>query len=242
MLRHAALELRRCIEAVVYEKLSAYRDRLPAGARRWQAPQAFKALIAIEPEAAHSTTIGFAWQKEEGVPATGPFHLLGVDRRPDVGWLTKTYNKLGNLLHAEFPFGPTSLSSRPDEASVFLTDTIAVLEPLVEASLTTSLAVTVTFDCSVCGSVVVASRAGVESNHFAVCLNPECEARYEAQDGESGLSFVLEKYEGKCPTCGEPMVVPTCKIRAGYELTCVVCQAKTVIGFCLLREPQPTSE
>jgi hypothetical protein len=36
-IRYAVLELRRCLEAVVYEKLWAYRRRIPAEvARKWQ--------------------------------------------------------------------------------------------------------------------------------------------------------------------------------------------------------------
>jgi hypothetical protein len=45
-LRHAALELRRCLEAVIYEKLFAYKDRFPADvARKWQPPQALSRFI-----------------------------------------------------------------------------------------------------------------------------------------------------------------------------------------------------
>lgn len=229
MLRHAALELRRCIEAVVYQKLAAYQDRLPATARRWQPPQAFKALIAIEPEAAHTTKVGWAWQEEEGVPSAGPFHLLGVDRRPDVGWLTKTYNKLGNLLHAELPFGPVSLGSKPAEAREFLETTASTLEPFVEASLAHALAVTVTFTCSVCNSKVVASQEGVKKNRFAICLNAECEALYSAEEGEDGFLFYLEQSQAKCPACSEAIDIPGCKVRAGNEVACSSCGAKAII-------------
>ena len=57
-LRYVALELRRCIEAVVYEKLWVYRDRFPAEvARRWQPPQAFRALLVMEPNAEHTKIV-----------------------------------------------------------------------------------------------------------------------------------------------------------------------------------------
>lgn len=230
MLRHAALELRRCIEAVVYQKLAAYQDRLPAAARRWQPAQAFKALIAIEPEAAHTTRVGWAWQKEEGVPATGPFHLLGIDRRPDVEWLTKTYHKLGNLLHAELPFGPASLGSRPAETRVFLEDTASALQPFVEATLShTFLSETVTFTCSVCGSVVAASHEGVKKNRFVVCLNGDCKARYEATEGEDGFLFTLDQSSAKCTACGEVINIPTCKVRAGHQVACGSCGMTAII-------------
>lgn len=229
MLRHAALELRRSIEVVVDQKLAIYQDRLPATARRWQPPQAFKALIAIEPEAAHTTKVGWAWEKEKGVPSSGPFHLLGVDRRPDVGWLSKTYNKLGNLLHAELPFGPASLSSKPAEAREFLESTASALEPFVEASLTHNFALTVTFTCIVCNSPVIASQEGVQKNRFATCLNPECEARYQVEEGEDGFLFTVEQSRAQCPACKEGIDIPDCKVRVGHEVVCPSCGARSRI-------------
>src|SRR6202034_4775211 len=86
-LRYATLELRRCIEAIVYQKLLAYKDRLPSVALKWQPPQAFKALIQLEPEAAHTTTYSFGWQPQ------GPFHAVGMVRAPLTRWLWNTYNQ-----------------------------------------------------------------------------------------------------------------------------------------------------
>src|SRR5450759_58286 len=73
-LRYVALELRRCIEAVVYEKLWAYRDRFPAEvARKWQPPQAFRALLVMEPDAEHTKIVRFSKQIGPGIPSSGPF-------------------------------------------------------------------------------------------------------------------------------------------------------------------------
>src|ERR1035438_5057609 len=66
-LRYAALELRRCIEAIVYEKLRVYGDLLPEGSvHQWQPPRAFDALIAIEPDAEATFTFAVAPQAEPG--------------------------------------------------------------------------------------------------------------------------------------------------------------------------------
>lgn len=83
VLRYAALELRRCIEAIVYEKLRIYGDLLPEGSvHQWQPPQAFDALIAIEPGAEATFTYAVAPETEPGKMATGPYHAVGVDERP----------------------------------------------------------------------------------------------------------------------------------------------------------------
>src|ERR1017187_1692533 len=98
VLRYVALELRRCIEAVVYEKLVAYGDLIPAeAARTWQPPQAFKALLAVEPDADKTATIAIGPQTERAVPSSGPFTTLGVDLRPKAACLQKTWNKLGSF-------------------------------------------------------------------------------------------------------------------------------------------------
>jgi hypothetical protein len=48
---------------VIYEKLMAYREWIPAEtARAWQPPQAFRALLEIDPEAEESSTITVASQ------------------------------------------------------------------------------------------------------------------------------------------------------------------------------------
>ena len=73
-LRYAALEVRRCMEAVVYEKLKAYGTLLPEGSvHQWQPPQAFDALIDIEPNAELSGTIAVAIQPGFGKLPEGPW-------------------------------------------------------------------------------------------------------------------------------------------------------------------------
>src|ERR1019366_6532542 len=110
-LRYAALELRRCIEAIVYEKLKVYDILLPVGSvHQWQPPQAFDALIAIEPGAEETYTYAIAPQRDFGQIAEGPYRAVGMDERPKGKWIKKTWNKLGAYLHAEWPF---SRSERP---------------------------------------------------------------------------------------------------------------------------------
>jgi hypothetical protein len=114
LLRYIARELRRCLEAVVYEKLRVYRDRIPADvARKWQPPQAFDALLLMEPDAEETSTICVTPEREPGVPS-GPSRTLGVDHRPGSAGLKKTYNKLGSLLHARWPFARPSQRTGPN--------------------------------------------------------------------------------------------------------------------------------
>lgn len=75
--RYAALELRRCLEAVVYEKLKIYGALLPqASIQGWQPPKAFDALIAIEPRAQETATFAISLQAQPNLetPSPGPFY------------------------------------------------------------------------------------------------------------------------------------------------------------------------
>ena len=99
-LRYAALELRRCIEAIVYEKLKLYGELLPEESiHTWQAAQAFKALIEIEPNAEEDVTYGIAPQTEPDKLPDVPFRNIGTDRRPKGRRVKKVWNSLGGLTY-----------------------------------------------------------------------------------------------------------------------------------------------
>ena len=230
-LRYAALELRRCLEAVVYEKLWAYRDRIPAeAARKWQPPQAFKALLLMEPDAASTSTLSVAPQKERGVPSEGPFHQLGIDRRPGTAWLSKTYNKLGSHLHAHWPYSRKKIRSSPEAVQKYLENVAEELRPFVERSFTSTLASLVRFECSVCGTEIKANAAGVEAAGEVVCLNPDCGCRFLATKDGDEMLFRLDATTATCPDCDIPIEIPTQKLEIGYEFRCSDCGNRYVVA------------
>jgi hypothetical protein len=225
-LLYAALELRQSVEAFVYEKLWVYRERLPSSLKRtWQPPQAFKVLAELEPGAETSTTVSFARQEQDGVAAPGPYKLLGRDLRPDIRWLTKTWNKLGSLLHAENPFAAQRRSD-PAQMRAFLESVACDLEPFVTTRFTSAIANLVSFECSFCGHGVVANLAGVKARGIATCLNSECEARFEAVVEGEEVCFRPEASEVQCAKCGYTMSIPTDPIAIGYRFSCSSCRTE----------------
>jgi hypothetical protein len=89
--RYGALELRRCIEALVYEKLEAYRKWISEKlARTWQPPQAFKALLEIDPGGQDDGAFAVAAQEQLDGPPNMPFRRRalhdGGQQRPGVSW------------------------------------------------------------------------------------------------------------------------------------------------------------
>jgi hypothetical protein len=70
------------IEAIIYEKLKVYDILLPEGSvHTWQPPQAFEALVAIEPGAEDTYTYAIAPQREFGKIAEGSYRAVGVAPR-----------------------------------------------------------------------------------------------------------------------------------------------------------------
>lgn len=228
ILRYAILEVRRCLEAVVYEKLWIYRGRLPAEiAKKWQPPQAFKALIAIEPNAGRTSIFNLAKQKGLGVAVEGPLKQLGVDLRPDVKWLSKTWNKLGKFLHAESPYAPAEIFADPGKVRTELREVIEKIRPFVETTFTGTIAEIISFECIACNGLVLANKKGVESIGYATCLNPECELRYlvKGKHGED-FKFEPESYSAECLECGGQITLPMHKLSAGHEFSCSVCHCR----------------
>lgn len=226
-LRYAALELRRCIEAVVYEKLWAYRDRFPPEvARKWQPPQAFRALLVMEPDAEQTAITRVARQCEPGEPASGPALEFGTDQRFSSAWLNRTYNKLGSYVHASWPFAKNPDKNLLETAKGFLQQTALDMAPLVRRSFTCTLAEVVEFQCSECGTAIKANVAGLKQKGEVVCLNPDCECRYFATPAENGFAFQLDTLTAACPECEQDNRIPTQKIVVGYRFSCSDCGRK----------------
>jgi hypothetical protein len=229
-LRYAALELRRCIEAVVYEKLWLYRDRFPPKvARTWQPPQAFRALLVMEPDAERTVKIRYARESELGVQSLRPYQTLGADQRFSLKWLKETYNKLGKLLHASWPFESTSSRSSLATSRDFLLQVSVKLQPFVEKTFTSTLAETVEFKCLECETTVKANAAGLQKAGEVTCLNSACGCRYIASINETGYSFRLDALVADCTKCNHEIRIPAQRLKLDYQFSCGNCQQKFAI-------------
>jgi len=226
-LRYAALELRRCLEAIVYEKLWAYRDRIPVSvARTWQPPQAFRALLVMEPKAHRTKVIRFARQDQQGVPASRPFQYLGTDSRFTPQWLTKEYNKLGAYVHAAWPFAKHTSTNDASRTSQWMNALAGVLDPLVANSFTSTFAEVVSFTCSECGTTIKANAAGLRQTKRVTCLKPGCECDYDVVDADGEFTFILDESTANCPDCGTEIRLPTNRVEKDYRFICAGCKTQ----------------
>lgn len=225
LLRYACLELRFCIEAIIYAKLQTYASRLPQKVlSKWQPPQAMRALLEIEPNASKSFTLTVAFQSAPGVPASGPQRHVGSHKSIDPTWLNKEYNKLGSLLHVPLP-GPKSKEHNTTTVREYLERIAEELEPIVASTLDTSLANTLEFTCSECRQPVICNYEGVLANHRATCLNPGCGAEYTAaRNEETGkISFSLVATEFQCILCKGLTWIEDRKLKVGLQFKCIQC-------------------
>lgn len=70
---YASLELRQCIESIIYEKLDAYKKYVPGVVfQKWQPNHALKTLLYFEPDAEQSMKLAIAPESSPGV-TSGPF-------------------------------------------------------------------------------------------------------------------------------------------------------------------------
>ncbi|MBV8807334.1 MAG: hypothetical protein JO033_01555 [Acidobacteriaceae bacterium] len=225
-LRYAALELRRCLEALVYEKLKTYRDVLPEGSvSRWQPPQAFEALIEIEPEAQETYTFAVAPETEPGKLSGAPFQQIGVDERPNAKWIKKTWHSLGSHLHAEWPFATSKKAQ--ESPRPFLEKTLADLEPLANNSFSGTMNNVVEFSCQGCEERVKVLLKAIEAKHHAACLT--CGLRYRAEKVDDGWMFYPDEPPFNCDSCGNKTYVASGRVKVGYEFPCRSCGRKFVI-------------
>ena len=228
--RHIALELRRCLEAVVYEKILAYGDRIPLNVKKtWQPPQAFKALLLFEPNADKTKVVRYARQSNPGVASQGSFKKLGTDRRPSTRWLTTTYNKLGHYLHAKWPF-ETKVEKATDAAQKYLRDekyfreVEAHLTRLVDCQFTSTFAQVIEFVCTECDSTIALNAKALEKLNEVACQNRDCGCSYFVIKDYDKFHFELDAHSAECTECQEQIQIPTVKLNTGYKFVCKKCQ------------------
>lgn len=215
----AALELRRCLEAIVYEKLWVRKKWIPQDiARKWQPPQAFEALLALEPDAEYSATLAIAPETTPGVMApAASFRVVGVDERPRLSWLKKTYNKLGSFLHVPSPFTQPK-ARRSKQQREDLTSILGELERFIRNDISFSFENVVEFECHWCKTRVSAHPRALEEKGEVQCWG--CNAKLLIE--RKGEEFIQHPdiSIATCSDCQESIDVPTHLVTSGYQFSC----------------------
>ncbi len=225
LLRYVCLELRFCLEAIIYEKLRLYFRRVPTEVlKRWQPPQLLQALLELEPEADQDFVLRISRETDVGVPS-GEWVTIGGHRALKLGWLKKHYNKLGNLLHVLPPEAKIpDIQLNPAALRSYLQEVVVYLQGVVDSTVDTSLAEVVEFRCGVCGDPILCNAATVRKSGRAVCLNPSCRAEFAAWENDDGdFQFQLVASTFRCLACDHGISIENRKLQVGVRFRCPAC-------------------
>jgi DNA-directed RNA polymerase subunit RPC12/RpoP len=226
-LRYACLELRFCIEAIVYEKLEAYSNYVPAAVlEKWQPNHAMKMLLQFEPMADEDFTLYVSPESEPGIP-TGNWTCLGQHNTLKLSWLNKNYNKFGSYLHVKM--GNKKVRETPEELSTIRKDIEIMLleiERVVNSTIVGStLASRIHFKCQVCEQPSLVNVDVLRKTSRAMCISPQCGAEYVACEDEVGWGFKLAMTSFKCLKCEKTNSLENQHVALGIKFRCKHCGA-----------------
>lgn len=223
---YAALDLRLCLEAMTYEKLRSFENMLPPSLldRTWQAPQLLRAMTQLDPSADKPVQIFAGVETTPGTPADpADMHFIGDHKAFGLPWLRKQYNKLGSMLHVD------RSDQTLDESKLTrdLADVAAEIGEAQQGSILGSwFGEIVPFNCQLCGQKSMANLHFIETERRANCLNPSCEAEYNASPTEGGAVFLLRAIQAACPHCSAQNLVETRHLESGRLIICAGCERR----------------
>lgn len=233
-LRHACLELRFCIESIVYQKLGKVGKVLPTSIyRTWQPPQALKRLLSFEPRADQDATVSFCLDAVDNAPS-GEWLPLGDYKMFPVKWLNANYHKLGKFLHVP------SLKEAESPSKVtaeMLYEIINEVERVASANLVISVNSVAVEPCTVCHSDMYFSQAQVDAGSDIECYNEKCEAKHSII--KVGDNFRVERagrFSMPCKRCNERMAIED--IEHGEHKACWSCGQLHLFGWCCATVPE----
>lgn len=232
-LRYACLELRFCIEAIVYEKLDTYSRYVPEIIfEKWQPSHAMKMLLQFEPDADEDFTLYVSPESEPGV-STGNWACLGQHNALKLSWLNKNYNKLGSYLHVKM--GNNKARETTEELAAIRKDIERILsevKPAVNSDIiATTLASRIQFKCQTCEQISLVNVDVLRKTGRATCISPQCGAEYAASEDATGWQFKLAMTSFKCLKCEKINFLEIRHVDIGTKFRCNRCgEAHRIVG------------
>jgi hypothetical protein len=224
VLHQVCLEIRLCLEAITFKKLKFYRKDLPPSAtREWRAPQAIKALLALEPDADRNGTVSFGPESAPGVPV-GTWSGSVVHRSMRHRRLSELWNAMGRSLHVSLDEGePTGL---PDRAK--LTAILDEIRPVAMSHGQFKFRNTISYPCWACKRTTAANEKIVAAERWIKCLH--CDAISIVRiEGDGAMFFAPPTLKTDCHGCKTPIEFEESLLTEGLELKCAACGRRHVI-------------
>lgn len=235
-LKYAALDLRMAMEAVTYDRASAFKEEFPTEEYdTWQPKKVMAVLLEIEPMADKDSTIAFGLEEEYGVPAK-EMTLLGTETVLNMVVLKKHYDALGSFLHI-----PTIKSTKAgktvdhNKLRERCEEIMGYLEKVLSSPVFNStFGIFASIECTKCGKKIRKRIPYGENTINAECSN--CDASYQISDDGANQSIWRPKLqEIACVNkdCMKKIVVWEKEIRLDAKWTCPGCkgQYSAVLGI-----------
>lgn len=227
-LRHACLELRFCLESIVYQRLRKIGDKLPRSVyKSWQPQKALKLLLSFEPRADQDVTLDICIDTVDGKPS-GDWKRIGDYKMFSVKWLNKSYNKLGKFLHL------TSLAEEetpPQINPVDLQEIYDEIERVSSASLVLTMNSITVVTCAVCGTDMYVSHSQIEEGSVVECYKESCGAKHNLVKIDEDR-FTANRIGFKtvpCKACGEDFSIES--VEHGALKDCWSCGQSHIVGW-----------
>lgn len=238
-LRYAALDLRFAIEALTYDRATAYKKELPPKEyETWQPKKLMAVLLEIDPTADKDSTIRVGVEETYGEPAP-VMETLGTDTIFNLSLLKKHYDALGNYLHMPSlkqaegaPPSIAKLRQRCEEISAYIDKVLA------SRVWNSTLGVFASFECHLCGTPIRKRMPSGIAEVTAECF--ECLASYKVKDiGGGKVEPVAEVTEVRCanPACDHAVELFRREMTLGIAWKCPKCDGQNVLSLGVRYEP-----
>ena len=234
-LRYAALELRQCLECLIYERAWCYKSVLSNDdLKEWQPSRLIKRLLEIAPYADKGVRLTMASKEEEN-----DIIMDETERVLSRKELGKHYHKIGSYLHASFnnDLEPIALNTTSVNKSLERLNTL--LDEVINSPISKLVpkAGLFTFDCKKCGERIGCDPDYAVSEFNLHCSNSKCSASYDITFDAVNhqLSYRPDKVSATCANkdCLNPVSIWQRDIKHGNTFTCGKCGLLNIIGYSI---------
>ncbi|OMQ24738.1 hypothetical protein [Serratia oryzae] len=239
-LKYAALELRMCIESIVYHRLSKLvaKGKIDNSAYfSWQPPQVIKYFLSLDPYSLTDVEISIAKNNADNKP--GKWVKFGTETRLNEKFIKKNYHKLGGYLHqitlSELQKGDKVIS----KMKLDIEKIISQIKTVMSSSLrNVNIIRTGVFNCSECKKDIVVltpineiiNIKGGEVAHEIECphknSDTSCKASYKiiTKKNEKTTYNPLEyRYTCQSTDCGGKINFWKSEVKPNAEKACSIC-------------------
>ncbi|MFA6266020.1 MAG: hypothetical protein WC670_09950 [Pseudolabrys sp.] len=228
---YACLELRRCVEALAYDLLTAYLHEVPLSAfETWQPDKVMKELLQVDPRADTNARISFQKEATGSEPA-GPWKELGEDRRIKAPRLAKMFHQLGNALHVptirQVQAGQSLDYARMRQRAEQIRDELGYV--LAAKIWNAHLSISVTVSCTECETPIKRATSYLNTVHQIECGG--CGQAFLITRNGDDYFFEPVHYNWHCDGCGIEREIVESNAKPGLDVSCPKCRTSAILAL-----------